>query len=80
MLIPVKDHRDVMGVKSRHGPEGVVDKSIEQFGRQQGRTFDPFDLAAYRMKIGRAERDIELVGFEFDIIEIVGEPFSPRHS
>jgi hypothetical protein len=27
------------------------------------------------MKIGRAERDIELVSFEFDIIEIVGEPF-----
>jgi hypothetical protein len=76
----VKDHRDVVGVESRHGPESVVDKSIEQLGRQQARAFDPFDLAAYRMKIGRAERDIELVGFEFDIIEIVGEPFSPRHS
>src|SRR6516162_232250 len=32
------------------------------------------------MKIGRAERDIELVGFEFDIIEIVGEPFFAQTS
>jgi hypothetical protein len=70
-----KDHRYVVGIESRHSPEGIVDKSIEQLGRQQSRSFDPFNLAAYRMEIRRAERDIEVVGFKFDIIEIVGEPF-----
>ena len=64
-----------MGVESRHSPEGIVDKSIEQLGRQQGRALNPFDFAAYRMKIRRSERDIEVIGFEFDIVEIVGEPF-----
>jgi hypothetical protein len=47
-----------MGVESRHRPEGVVNKSIEQLWRQHRRAFNPFDLAAYRMKVGRAERDI----------------------
>jgi hypothetical protein len=71
--------KGLMGVESRYGPEGIIDKSIEQLGRQQGRSFYPFDLAADRMKIGCAERDIELVSFEFDIIEIVGETiFRPK--
>ena len=63
-----------MGIESRHSPESIVDKSIEQLGGQEGRTFNPFDFAAHRMKIGRAECDIKVVGFKFYIIEIMGEP------
>src|ERR1700730_16954593 len=69
-----EDHRHVVGIEFRYCPEGVVGEAIEKVGGQDSTTLNPLHLPAHLVQVRGAEGQVEIIGFVFDIIEIMCKP------
>ena len=54
-------------------PKGVVDESVEQFRGQNSRAFDPLNLSPNLVEVWRAKRQVKIVRFVLDVVEIMLE-------